>query len=260
MESLRNKRIPISVIIVTKNEEKRLSACLKSISFAKDIVVIDSGSEDKTIEMAKSFGCRVFIEQWKGYGLQKQSALQKTIYKWVLSLDADERIPPKTAQAIIQTMQEPNAQAYSFPRKNFLHGKWIKHSGWWPDRVVRLFDKTYGEFKEKVHESWVTKGKIVHLNSQIEHYSFKDYCQMIKKLDEYSTITSKELFNRGIKTNPLDPLIHGWWMFIKTYFLKLGILDGFDGFIISLLNAGGSFFKYAKLLELQRYERPTKRL
>ena len=260
MELLENKKLPLSVIIITKNEEERLPHCLKSVNFAEDIVVVDAGSQDRTIEIAKSFGCRVFIEKWKGYGPQKQSALEKTYYKWVLSLDADERIPPETAQIISQVIQAPKAQAYSFLRKNFFHGKWIKYCGWWPDRVIRLFEKGHGKFEGMVHETWVTEGKIIELNVPIEHYSYENYSQMLKKLDEYSSTRARELYDKGIRVNLLTPFLHGGWMFIRSYFLKLGFLNGLDGFVISFMNAGSSFFKYAKLLELQKYARSTKRL
>ncbi|MCD6213466.1 MAG: glycosyltransferase family 2 protein [Candidatus Desulfofervidus sp.] len=260
MELLENKKLPLSVIIITKNEEERLPHCLKSVNFAEDIVVVDAGSQDRTIEIAKSFGCRVFIEKWKGYGPQKQSALEKTYYKWVLSLDADERIPPETAQIISQVIQAPKAQAYSFLRKNFFHGKWIKYCGWWPDRVIRLFEKGHGKFEGMVHETWVTEGKIIELKAPIEHYSYENYSQMLKKLDEYSSTRARELYDKGIRVNLLTPFLHGGWMFIRSYFLKLGFLNGLDGFVISFMNAGSSFFKYAKLLELQKYARSTKRL
>ncbi len=260
MELLENKKLPLSVIIITKNEEERLPHCLKSVNFAEDIVVVDAGSQDRTIEIAKSFGCRVFIEKWKGYGPQKQSALEKTYYKWVLSLDADERIPPETAQIISQVIQAPKAQAYSFLRKNFFHGKWIKYCGWWPDRVIRLFEKGHGKFEGMVHETWVTEGKIIELKASIEHYSYENYSQMLKKLDEYSSTRARELYDKGIRVNLLTPFLHGGWMFIRSYFLKLGFLNGLDGFVISFMNAGSSFFKYAKLLELQKYARSTKRL
>ncbi len=260
MELLENKKLPLSVIIITKNEEERLPHCLKSVNFAEDIVVVDAGSQDRTIEIAKSFGCRVFIEKWKGYGPQKQSALEKTYYKWVLSLDADERIPPETAQIISQVIQAPKAQAYSFLRKNFFHGKWVKYCGWWPDRVIRLFEKGHGKFEGMVHETWVTEGKIIELKAPIEHYSYENYSQMLKKLDEYSSTRARELYDKGIRVNLLTPFLHGGWMFIRSYFLKLGFLNGLDGFVISFMNAGSSFFKYAKLLELQKYARSTKRL
>jgi len=260
MELLKSKKLPVSVIVITKNEEKRLASCLESVSFAEDIVVLDSGSQDKTIEIAKSFGCRVFVEEWKGSGLQRQSAVEKTLYKWVLNIDADERIPYETAEVIMNIVKNPQASAYSFPRKNIFRGKWIKHCGWWPDRVTRLFDKDKGRFKPVMaHPQWVTEGKVINLNVPIEHYSFENYSHMINKLNQFSTATARQLFEEGVRVTPFSPFLHGWWMFTRSYFLRLGILDGLDGFIISLLSAGGSFFKYAKLLELQKHERSTYR-
>ncbi|MEW6215539.1 MAG: glycosyltransferase family 2 protein [Nitrospirota bacterium] len=250
---MKNNKIPLSVAIITKNEEERLPDCLKGVSFAEDIVVVDSGSTDRTVEIAKEFGCRVFMEEWKGYGPQKNSAVAKCKHDWVLVIDADERIPEETKNEIVKIINSPDmADVYSFPRKNIFHGRWIKHSGWWPDRVIRLFKRQKGRFESLVHEKWMTRGAIMDLNVYIEHYSFDNYSEMVKKLDEYSTINATELFNKGFKVNTLSPILHGVSMFIKSYILEKGFLEGFDGLIIALSKAGGSFFKYAKLLELQR--------
>lgn len=246
-------KVPISVVIITKNEEKNLPKCLESVSFAEEIIILDCGSKDKTVEIAKNFGCKVFVEPWKGYGPQKQSAVEKTSNRWVLSLDADERLPSETVTIIKEKINRPNVSAYSFKRKNFFHGKWIKACGWWPDRVVRLFDKYSGRFEGLVHESWVSKGKIEHLNAFIEHYPSENYFEIIQKMNIYSSISAEELYKKNKRVSIFDPFIHAFWMFIKSYFLRGGFLYGFDGFIISLLNAAGRFFKYAKLLELKKY-------
>ncbi|MCL0071477.1 glycosyltransferase family 2 protein [Thermodesulfovibrionales bacterium] len=134
-------KVPLSIAVITKNEEERLPDCLRSVSFADEIVVVDSKSTDKTVEIAKEFGCRVFVEDWKGYSSQKNSAIDKCKHDWVLVIDADESIPEETKNEIVRIINATanSADAYSFPRKNFFHGKWIRHSGWWPDRVVRLF-------------------------------------------------------------------------------------------------------------------------
>ncbi|WP_457755577.1 glycosyltransferase family 2 protein, partial [Thermodesulfatator indicus] len=181
------------------------------------------------------------------------SALEKTKYKWVLSLDADERIPQETAETIKNIIKQPNASAYSFCRKNFFHGKWIKRCGWWPDRIIRLFDKSTGKFEGLVHERWVTYGKTINLQAYIEHYSFDNYSSMLKKLDVYSELAAIELFKKGVKPSIITPFSHSIWSFLKIYLLKQGFLEGLDGFIISFLNAAGHFFKYAKLIELYRY-------
>jgi len=247
--------IKLSVAIVTKNEEENLPECLKSVSFSDDIVVVDSGSTDKTLDIAKDFGCRVFIEDWKGYGPQKESAIRKCLYDWVLILDADERLPKETQVEIEDTLKDPQYFAYSFPRKNYFHGRWIRHSGFWPDRVVRLVRKDKGRFISVTHERWSTEHPTGALNCPIEHFSFSDYSDMLTALQSYSSSVAAEMFNSGKRSSPIGAISHGLGMFLKAYFLKLGFLDGFDGLVIALTKAGGSFFKYAKLYELQRYKK-----
>jgi glycosyltransferase involved in cell wall biosynthesis len=247
-----NNKIPISVAIITKNEEKNLPDCLRSVSFAADIVVVDSGSTDKTVEIAQDFGARVFTQEWKGDGPQKNSAVSKCKHNWVLIIDADERIPSETKSAIIDVLKNQSFDAYSFPRKNFFHGKWIKHCDWWPDETIRLVKKDSGEFKNITHGKWVTEGRIEKLNTPIEHYSFKTYSDMLRVLENRTNETAKELFNEGKRATLFTPFIHGSFMFFKIYILKRGFLNGFDGFVIALTRAVGVFFKYAKLLELQR--------
>ncbi len=241
----------ISVAIITKNEEERLPDCLKSVSFADDIVVVDSGSTDKTVKIAKEFGCRVYPEKWKGYGPQKNSALDKCRNEWVLLLDADERLAPG-AKEVIEKTSVPQAAAFRFRRKNFLHGKWMKHSGYWPDWQIRLIHRTRGSFQGAIHERWVTDGPIIDLDACIEHYAFSNYSDMLKTLDEYSSVIARELYVSGKRANALSPVLHGGGMFFKIFFIEKGFLDGLDGLVTSLTKAGGSFFKYAKLLELQR--------
>ena len=246
------EKILLSVAIITKDEENRLPECLKSVSFADDMVVVDSGSVDRTVEIAKEFGCRVFIEDWKGYGPQKNSAVDKCKHEWVLLLDADERVPIEAKEVIVKVLQKPDADAYSIKRKNYIHGKWLKHSGYWPDRHIRLVNKTKGSFRSMIHEEWVTDGHVQELDAYVEHYAFSNYSDMLQTLNEYSTIIARELYASGKKATILSPLYHGIGMFLKIYFLKWGILDGMDGLVTALTKAGGSFFKYAKLLELQR--------
>ncbi len=239
----------LSAVIITKNEEKRLPRCLESLSFVDEVIVVDSGSSDATVEIAKEFGCRVFVEEWKGYGPQKQSAVEKASFKWVLSIDADERVPPETARVILEELKAPRADAYSLRRKNFLHGKWIKGCGWWPDEVVRLFDKSKGRFEGLVHEKWVTSGKVMRLKCHLEHYPFSGYSDMLKKLELYSEIGSELVVKEGVLATPKKALFHGFWTFVKTFIIKQGFKEGFDGFVISLYHALGSFFKYAKAFE-----------
>ena len=156
---------------------------------------------------------------------------------------------------IIRVLEKPAADAYSFKRKNYLHGKWLKHSGYWPDRQIRLVNRSRGSFKSVTHEKWVTPGRVRELDAQIEHYAFDSYSDMLKTLNEYSTIIAGELYARGKRATPLSPLYHGIGMFLKIYLIERGFLDGLDGLVTAITKAGGSFFKYAKLLELQRGEK-----
>lgn len=245
-------KIPFSVAIITKNEEQRLPGCLASVSSVDEVVVVDSGSTDRTVEIARESGCRVFTEEWKGFGPQKNSAIEKCIHHWVLLLDADERAAAGTQEAIINTLRNPAATAYRLKMKHFFHDKWIRHSGYWPDPHIKLINKTRGSFHGLIHEKWLTDGPVHDLEASIEHYGFSNYSDMLKTLDEYSTIISQELYAAGRRVNVLAPLYHGVGMFLKIYLLEMGLLDGMDGLVIALTKAGGSFFKYAKLLELQR--------
>lgn len=244
--------LPLSVAIITKNEEKRLPDCLKSVPFAGDIVVVDSGSSDRTMEIAKEAGCRVFSEEWKGYGPQRNSAIQKCKYDWVLSLDADERMPFGSKEIIERALEKPSAAAYSFRMKHFFHGKWLRHAGYWPDRHLVLLDRRRGTFEGVIHEKWMTDGEVYELDAHVDHYGFDNYSDLLDMLDDYSTQIAKGLLAKGKRANPLTPLTHGIATFSKIYLLQKGFLAGFDGLVIAFTKAGGSFFKYAKLLELQR--------
>lgn len=248
-----NNKTKISVSIITKNEEKRLPSCLESVSFADEIVIVDSGSIDKTIDIAKEFGCKVFIEEWKGFGRQKNSAIQKCRNEWVIVLDADERVPPETRDLIFDNLKNPVAAAYEFKMKHFLGNRWVKYGGNFPDWHIRLVNKNHGEFVGDIHERWQTSGVVSKIDASIEHYGFADYSDMLRTMNEYSTIAAKELFNQGKKVNIFTPILHSLTMFIKIFILKKGFLDGIDGLVLSILKAGGSFFKYAKLIELHRH-------
>ncbi|MFP4037406.1 MAG: glycosyltransferase family 2 protein [Desulfobacteraceae bacterium] len=243
--------------VITRDEEDRLPACLSSVAFAGDLVVVDSGSTDSTVLIAREMGARVFEEPWRGFSAQKQFAVDQCLNDWVLVLDADESLPPETARAAAGAVQgaKEGVTAFSFRRKNLLHGRWIRRCGWWPDRVVRLVDRRAGAFDGRlVHEGWVVRrGEVKALDEPIEHRSFRSYSDLAAKMEAYSDLAARAMFEEGRSINPLYPVLHGGWMFFRTYFLELGFLVGFDGLVISVMNAGGSFLKYAKLLELRRY-------
>jgi glycosyltransferase involved in cell wall biosynthesis len=250
-----DEKIPLSVAIITKNEVANLPGCLESVSFARQIVVVDSGSDDGTPEIARGFGCDVFIEDWKGFGRQKQAAIDRCREPWVLVLDADERIPPETQAAIRGVVSSGGeaAQGYSFPRKNFFQGRWVRHMGWWPDRITRLFRRGMGRMTDvPVHEAVEVDGRVVPLESPIEHFTESRLSEILKKIDRYSTLAAEEAFREGRRSSVWGALARAELTFIQNYVLRLGFLDGSQGLVLSVTDAVNKFFKYAKLSELNR--------
>ncbi len=245
--------VPLSVAIITKNAESKLAACLGSLSFADEIVIVDSGSTDGTEAIARQFGAKWYVEPWKGYGPQRNSCLAKCANDWVLAIDADERVPEQTARTISDVLHRADhADAYAFPRKNFFHGKWIRYGDWWPDYCIRMMRRSRGRFERLTHESWATDGRIEKLACPIEHFSYDSYADMFRMLNTYSTQLAEQLYADGKTAGPGDALLRAFWMFFRNYFIRLAIVGGFDGFMISLTKALGTFLKYAKLYELKR--------
>jgi glycosyltransferase involved in cell wall biosynthesis len=254
-------KVSLSVAIITKNEEENLYSCLLSVAFANQIVVVDSGSTDKTLEIAAEFGCEIFTESWQGFGLQKQSAIDKCREPWILVLDADERIPLETAEAIkkIVTASDIRKAGFSFPRKNFFQGRWIKHAGWWPDRVIRLFRKGAGRMTAAtVHEAVEVQGIVGALDQLIEHYTESRLNRIIQKIDKYSTLGAQEAFQKGKGASVFSAFMRASFTFIQDYFFRLGILDGRPGLTLAVTDSVNKFFKYAKLSELVRIHRSSK--
>jgi glycosyltransferase involved in cell wall biosynthesis len=253
-------KISLSVAIITKNEAENLPACLKSVSFAEQIVVVDSGSTDATVKIASDFGCDVVVEGWRGFGPQKQFAIDQCRNPWILVLDADERIPADTARAIKNIILNPSTTAagFSFPRKNFFQGRWIRHAGWWPDRIVRLFRKGQGHMTEaKVHESVEVDGPVEILDDPIEHYTESNLSQVLIKIDQYSTIGAEEAFKEGKTASIWSAILRAKLAFLHNYILRRGFLDGAPGLTLAITDAVNKFFKYAKLSELNKQERKT---
>ncbi|MDI1471843.1 MAG: glycosyltransferase family 2 protein [Thermodesulfovibrio sp.] len=248
------KRNPLSVAIITLNEEKNLPDCLASVSFADEIVIVDSGSRDRTLNIARDFGCRIFVENWKGYGHQKNSAVEKCTYDWVLLIDADERIPPETRERIVDVLKSPTADAFIFQRKNFFYGKWIRHGGWWPDYVLRLFRKDRAKISNRnVHESVEVNGVIEKLNVPIIHNPIENVEEIISKINFYSSLGAKDLQRAGCSPSISKAVAHSLAIFLKTYLVKQGFRDGKEGLIIAFSSAVNTFYKYIKLWELVYY-------
>jgi len=248
-----NEKLTLSVAIITKNEEDSLPDCLASVSFADEVVVVDSGSTDRTVEIARGFGAVVYDEPWQGFGRQKQLAIDRCRHDWVLVLDADERVTAEARLEIGKVLAIGSCVAYNFPRKNYFCGRWLKHAGWWPDRVVRLFRKDSARMSERsVHESLEVHGPIGFLRHPLIHYANKGLEQTLSKVNHYSSAGADELFVQEKTASVAKALLRAAWAFFHGYILRGGFLDGGEGFIMAVSDFMNVFFKYAKLRELQK--------
>ncbi|OGC78396.1 MAG: hypothetical protein A2145_01725 [candidate division Zixibacteria bacterium RBG_16_40_9] len=241
----------ISAVIITLNEEKNLERCLRSLNFVDEIVVVDSHSTDKTEEIARKFTDKIFEVDWGGFGKTKELARQKASCSWVLSVDADEEATPELKEEILQTVQNNFYSGYFIPRKSNFLGKWINHSGWYPDYVLRLFQKETGKFDDSlVHEQVRVKGEIGYLKNPLRHYTYPNLELYIKKLKRYTTLSAQQLYQRKVRTYPWDLIFRPPATFIKMYLLKLGFLDGWQGLILAGLSGYQVLIKYLKLWKL----------
>lgn len=246
----------LSVILITKNEAVNIRECLESVAFADQIIVIDGASVDGTAEIARECGAQVVVAtDWPGFGPQKNRALDLASCDWVLSLDADERVDAALAAEIRQMLEQPTADAFDLPRRSWFCGQWVQHSGWWPDYVTRLFRRGTCRFSDDlVHERLLLveqSATLGRLAAPLRHYSYRTLSQVLQKVDNYSSAGAEMNFQRKKKGGISKALLHGLWSFIRTYLLKLGFLDGKAGFLIAMMNAQASFYKYAKLMYLQ---------
>jgi len=229
----------LSVVIITKNEEKFIENAIKSASFADEVLVLDSGSSDKTCEIAKNLGARVEYQKWLGFGKQKQKAVNLAKNNWVFVLDSDERITKELKKEILNELKSPKFDAYFTPRLNNFWGKDIKYLGLYPDYSIRLFDKTKAKFNDRdVHESVECNCKKGYLKNPMKHLAYESIEEFITKQNRYSSI--------GAKPNKIKALVSPAWTFFKLYFIKLGFLEGWDGFVIAKLYSEYTFWKYIK--------------
>lgn len=265
-------RATLSVIIITLNESAHIGECLDSVAFADEIIVVDSGSKDNTREIAIARGAKVTLtDDWPGFGKQKNRALDLASCDWVLSIDADERVTPELQHEILNILQlaGPGAaaestnssssglhSAYRIARMSNFFGRWIRHSGWWPDHVLRLFRRGTARFKDvAVHESVVTDQAVATLKGHFLHYPYASLEQYIAKINHYSSEAAAMMHARGKRTSVLGAWGHASWTFIRIYLLRRGFLDGREGFILAMMGAAGSFFRYTKLLFLSRQDK-----
>jgi glycosyltransferase involved in cell wall biosynthesis len=241
--------IELSVIIITKNEGLNIRACLESVAWADEIIVVDSGSQDDTSAICREFTPHVYVHDWPGFGAQKNRALSHASKDWVLSLDADERVSPELCAEIQSVMREGRKDAYEIPRLSSFCGRYIRHSGWRPDYVTRLFKRTAGHFSDDlVHERVVVNGSTGKLSQSILHESFRDADELLDKINHYSAAGALMLREKGCTATLKKAITHAVWAFLRTYILRAGFLDGREGFMLAVSTAEGTYYRYVKLM------------
>jgi glycosyltransferase involved in cell wall biosynthesis len=267
----------LSVVIITFNEEANIGRTLASLKpFLYDlrgepaggeIIVVDSGSNDRTVEIAKSFGAEVFVEEWKGFAGQKNSAIEKAKGDWVLSVDADEEVSRELSkevwsgiarQALLRHEHPPDREVivngFSMPRENMFLGRWIEHGGFWPDRKIRLFRKGKGNFGMRpVHESAQVEGRVAELNAHLIHHCYPTLSDHIEHMNRYSSLGAEMVMAKGrVRFSFINIVLRPLFTFIYNYFFRLGFLDGREGLLLHLYHAVYVSWKYAKAWELSR--------
>lgn len=247
----------VSVTIITFNEEQNIARALESVRWADEIVVVDSGSSDRTLEIARAYTDRVYIYDWPGYAAQKQRAVELASHDWILSIDADEVVTSELKQEILTVLQCPTSDGYYISRLNYYLDRPIYYSGWSPDYQLRLFRKGKGRWEGAyVHESLHLDGRPGYLTSRLEHYSIQSLRAHHQRLDRYTTLAAEEMLARGRVVGYWDLLLRPVATFLRNYLFKLGFLDGVAGLVICYFSAYYVFLKFAKCWELSRP--PTK--
>ena len=241
----------LSVAVVTLNEEERLRACLESVVWADELVVVDAGSSDKTVAIAREFTDRVLFRAWDGYGAQKNFALGQCQGDWVLSLDADERVSDDLREEIRGTLQGGRPEVgFYVPRRNILQGRWVRHGGFYPDWQLRLFRRGRGAFVERaVHESVRVDGPTGRIGAPLVHESYRSIGDAVVRLNRYSDLAAEELALAGRGGSLVDLLIRPTWRFVSMYVLRAGFLDGWRGLVLAGLHAHYVFLRAAKVRE-----------
>lgn len=241
----------LSVIIITKNEAENIRACLDSVKWADEIIVVDSGSSDATVEICRELGAKVHEHDWPGFGMQKNRALSYATHEWIFSIDADERVTAELQSQLIKAMADCSEDGFYVPRLSQFCGRFIRHSGWYPDYVLRLFKRTKGRFSDDmVHERVILEGTAGRLSSPLLHYSYLNKADVQRKTEQYARAGAMQMLKNGKTATLADAPLRASWAFIRTYFLRLGFLDGMAGFNVALMNFRTTYLKYKILKEL----------
>ena len=247
--------VKISATIITLNEEENLDRCLNSLKDVVDeMIVVDSGSQDRTLEIAADYGARIFTRAWTHYSEQKNFAASQASSDWILSIDADESLGPELKSEIARLKSaEAQADAYQFSRMAFYLGRWIKHSGWYPDYKIRLYLKNKAAWQGSfVHESLLVNGTVAQLKGHLLHYTCNSLSEHLIRLDRYTSLAAEELYLNGNSGGYFQLLFSPPLTFIRTYLVKSGFRDGRHGYLIACLASFYNFMKYAKLRELKK--------
>ena len=250
----------LSVIIITLNEASNIDACLESVKWADDVLVVDSGSTDGTADLARAKGARVVVRDWPGYAEQKNFAAGAAAHDWILSVDADERVTPDLRQQIQQRLAaEPAEAGFRMPRVTWHLGRWIRTTDWYPDYQLRLYDRRRAAWASRpVHESVSATGPVGRLTSDLQHFAYRDLQHHFATMDRYTTLAAQDMRAQGRRAGVFDLTMHPWAAFMRNYVLRRGFMDGTAGFVVSTMNAYYVFLKFAKLWagEPSRSQRP----
>jgi glycosyltransferase involved in cell wall biosynthesis len=238
----------LSIVIITKNEALNITDCLVSAAFADEILVMDSGSHDNTVALARSMGAKVVETDWIGFGHQKNRGLYNAKGPWIFVLDADERISAELANEIQEVIKQNQYDVFEVSRRSLFVSKFMNHSGWRPDFTKRLFKKEVAKFStHNVHEHLETIHKYGRLKAPLIHYSYRDFETVLAKMNSYSTAGALDAYNSGKKGSLKKAIGHGLWAFIRTYIIRAGFLDGREGLMLSIANAEATYYRYIKL-------------
>ena len=243
--------MPVTATVITFNEAANIRAALESLSWADEIVVVDSQSTDGTPDLARQFTEKVIVRPWPGYSAQKNFAAGEATHDWIFSLDADERVTPDLAGEIAGVLGAPRAVGYRVPRVTFHLGRWIRSTDWYPDYQLRLYDRRRARWAGTyVHESVQADGAVSDLRGELLHYAYRDLAHHFQTMDRYTTLAARQMFEEGRRAGWVDLAVHPPAAFLRNYVLRGGFRDGVPGLIVSAMNARYVGLKFAKLWEL----------
>ncbi len=244
----------VSVYIITYNNERTIERCLRSVTWADEIVVVDSYSTDRTLEICRRYTDKIYQRRWTNYREQYQFAADKTTNRWIMFVDADEEVSPELAREIQEEIAKNDGRwaGYIAHRRTYYLGRWIKHGGWYPDYEIRLYDRSRGKWEGGLHAKVKVDGEVKVLKNFYFHYTYKDISDQLRTIDRYSEVAASDMWKEGKRFSLFDLLLRPPFRFFRDFILKRGFLDGFPGLIIAVLTMFYVFIKYAKLWEIEK--------